>query len=100
MAKTVPVIRRYRREVSKADTLALWQLGTDARRFSAEHVPGVVLQEAANVTYLYNPDNCPDSTIRWLEENEMDRIILENATHWKSVDQPEMLADKIAEALQ
>ncbi|WP_305986336.1 alpha/beta fold hydrolase [Roseibium sp. MMSF_3544] len=100
MAKTVPVIRRYRREVSKADTLALWQLGTDARRFSAEHVPGVVLRDAANVTYLYNPDNCPDSTNRWLEENEMDRIVLENATHWKSVDQPEMLADKIAEALQ
>lgn len=99
MAKASPIIRRYRNQVSKADTLALWQLGIDARRFSAKHVPGAVLREAATVTYLYNPDNCPDSTLRWLADNKMDRIVLENATHWKSVDQPELLADKIAEAL-
>lgn len=100
MAKTARTIRRYRDQVLKADRLALWQLGIDARRFSDEHVPGAVLQEAAKVTYLYNPDNCPSSTLRWLEENKMDRIVLENATHWTSVDQPELLADKIAEALR
>ncbi|WP_299985840.1 alpha/beta fold hydrolase [uncultured Ruegeria sp.] len=100
MAKTAPIIRRYRNEVSKADTLALWQLGTDARHFSASCVPGELLQNAANVIYLYNPDNCPDSTVRWLEENMMDRIVLENATHWASVDQPERLAEMIAEALR
>ncbi len=99
MAKSEPIIRRYRDEVSKADPLALWQLGIDARMFSSDHVPGEVLQHAANVTYLYNPDNCPEDTVRWLEENKMNHIILENATHWPSVDQPEVLADKIAEAL-
>ena len=99
MAKTAPIIRRYRNQVSKADTLALWQLGTDARHFSASRIPGEVLRSAANVIYLYNPDNCPDSTVRWLEENDMDRIVLENATHWASVDQPDLLADKLALAL-
>ncbi|WP_170336792.1 alpha/beta fold hydrolase [Ruegeria arenilitoris] len=100
MAKSAPIIRRYRDEVSKANPMALWQLGIDARKFSTDHVPGEVLQRAANVTYLYNPDNCPEGTVRWLEENKMNQIILENATHWPSVDQPEVLANKIAEALK
>ena len=99
MSTTAPIIQRYRQAVSKADPVALWQLGTDARRFSAKHVPGVVLQNAADVTYLYNPDNCPQSTLDWLAENKLDRIVLDNASHWTSVDQPGMLADKIAEAL-
>ena len=99
MAHAAPIIQRYRNEVSKADPLALWQLGTDARHFSASCVPGEVLKTAGRVSYLYNPDNCPDSTVRWLEENEMERMVLENATHWPSVDQPIALAEKIAEAL-
>jgi len=99
MAKTTPIIRRYRTEVAKADPLALWQLGTDVRHFSTVHVPGEVLRDAANVTYLYNPDNCPDDTVRWLEENDMHRSVLKNVSHWPSVDQPEILAEKIAETL-
>ena len=99
MAVNEPIIARYRESVSQADPLALWQLGTDARRFSSEHVPGDVLAEAAHVTYLYNPRNCPEATLCWLDANPMDRIVLENATHWASVDQPATLADKIAEAL-
>ncbi len=59
----------------------------------------MVLQNAAKVIYLYNPENCPKTTLEWLSENTMDRIVLENATHWASVDQPDMLADKIALAL-
>ncbi len=94
MAKSAPIIRRYRDEVSKADPVALWQLGIDARKFSTHRVPGEVLQRAANVTYLYNPDDCREGTVRWLEENKINRIVLENATHWPSIDQPEMLAKK------
>ncbi|MBY6116203.1 alpha/beta hydrolase [Mameliella alba] len=99
MAKNAPVIDRYRQSVSQADQLALWQLGTDARRFSSRHVPGEVLKSSGNVVYLYNPENCPETTIQWLEHNPLERIVLANATHWKSVDQPEQLADKISEAL-
>ena len=100
MSQTAPIIERYRQAVSEADPVALWQLGADARRFSAMHVPGEVLQSAAKAVYLYNPENCPRSTLEWLEENPMDRIVLENATHWPSVDQPDLLADKIVQALR
>lgn len=100
MAATEPIVARYREVVSHADPLALWQLGTDARRFSSDHVPGEVLAAAADVTYLYNPRNCPETTLHWLAENPMKRTVLENATHWASVDQPAMLADALAEALR
>lgn len=99
MATESPVIRRYHQSVSEADPLALWQLGTDARRFSSNYVPGDVLIEAARVVYLFNPENCPNRTLEWLEDSTMDRILLESATHWKSVDQPGMLAEKILRAL-
>lgn len=100
MAASAPIIARYRQCVSQADPLALWQLGTDARRFSEAQVPGDVLAASARVTYLYNPDNCPESTLRWLDAHPMKRIILEGATHWASVDRPAVLADKICEALR
>ncbi|WP_425090879.1 alpha/beta fold hydrolase [Tropicimonas sp. S265A] len=99
MAKDDPIIARYHQSVSEADQRALWQLGTDARRFSSRHVPGDVLKSSCNVVYLYNPENCPETTLAWLDVNPIERIVLENATHWASVDQPELLADKLAEAL-
>ena len=100
MATSAPIIARYRENVSKADPTALWQLGNDAHRFSAQQVPGDVLASSANATYLYNPENCPDSTLEWLKSNQIKRIVLANATHWKSVDQPELLAEKISKALR
>ena len=99
MARSEPIVKRYRDVVSRADPIALWQLGCDARRFSSEHVPGKVLMSSAQVTYFYNPANCPKETLQWLEANPMNRIELKNATHWKSVDQPGLLADKILKVL-
>lgn len=100
MAAGSPVIARYREVVSKADPVALWQLGSDAHHFSVCNVPGDVLSKAARVTYFYNPDNCPEATLRWLDEHPMDRVLLAGASHWPSVDQPDVLADRIAEALR
>lgn len=94
------IIARYRDHVSRADPLALWQLGSDARRFSDRNEPGEVLGKAARVTYFYNPDNCPEATLRWLDKNPMDLVLLEGASHWPSIDQPEVLADRIADALR
>jgi pimeloyl-ACP methyl ester carboxylesterase len=99
MAESAPIITRYHMSVSAADPVALWQLGKDARRFSTEKVPGEILASAAKVTYLYNPDNCPESTLEWLRQYPMERIVLANATHWASVDQPKLLAEKILTAL-
>ena len=100
MSRSEPMIARYRQVVSRADPVALWQLGNDARRFSAKQAPGEVLVSAANVTYLYNPDNCPKSSLDWLRKNPVKQVILDNATHWKSVDQPALLAEKILSALE
>ncbi len=100
MARTAPIIARYRKVVAQADPRALWELGCDARRFSNAQVPGELLLEIAQVTYLYNPENCPDSTLEWLSKNQMRRIALNNATHWVSVDQPRFLAEKISAVLR
>ncbi|MDJ0789001.1 MAG: alpha/beta fold hydrolase [Myxococcota bacterium] len=94
-----PVIARYRRIVARADPRALWELGSDARRFSDEHVPGDVLVSAARATYVYAPGNCPNSTLEWLERSPIERIVLEGASHWVSVDQPERLSRHLVSAL-
>lgn len=99
MAAEAPIIRRYREIVARADPQALWDLGRDARAFSDAHVPGEVLRRAADVLYLYNPDNCPRATLDWLSRNPMRHAILTGATHWKSVDQPNELSDRIVAAL-
>ncbi|WP_395373443.1 alpha/beta fold hydrolase [Marinicella sp. W31] len=100
MSKSQPMIARYLQVVSQADPIALWQLGNDAHRFSSKQVPGEVLVSAANVTYLYNPDNCAKSSLDWLKKNPVKQVKLDNATHWKSVDQPALLAEKILSALE
>ncbi len=99
MAADKPEIARYRAVVETADPPALWTLGRDANRFSADHVPGEALAQSANAVYLFNPDNLPEMSLRWLKESNLPRIELTNATHWASVDQPELLAAKAAEAL-
>lgn len=93
MAPGAPEIARYRTQVAKADAQALWELGRDARRFSDRHHPGDVLIEAAETVYVYNPDNCPQPSLNWLDGAELRTVVLETATHWASVDQPEKLAE-------
>ena len=100
MAETAPEIARYRKQAAQADVRALWELGCDARRFSDLHSPGEVLLDAASAVYLYNPNNCPDSTLEWLDRHDLPKVVLENATHWKSVDQPDLLARKLSQAYQ
>ena len=100
MAVSTPIIARYYKAIEQADPKALWQLGQDVRRFSNENVPGEVLASAGRVTYLYNPDNCPVDTLQWLETNQMELMILADASHWASVDQPKMLARKISQVLR
>jgi len=99
MSDSQPIIKRYHSVVSKADPIALWQLGNDAHHFSSKQIPGELLTVSANATYLYNPDNCPESTLEWLEQNSIKKIILENATHWISVSQPDLLSEKILSAM-
>ncbi|MEM0930180.1 MAG: alpha/beta hydrolase [Pseudomonadota bacterium] len=100
MASREPVIARYRQIVTDADPLALWELGCDAHAFSSACVPGDVLLSAAEVVYLYNPDNVPESSLEWLEANPIKAITMPQASHWPSIDQPEALATSITQALR
>lgn len=99
LARTRPVIARYRDQVAKANPNALWQLGCDAKAYSKDNHPGDVLMASADVTYVYNPDNCPTATLDWLETSDMKRILLKGASHWPSVTEPEMLAEAIERML-
>jgi len=99
MGRKAPIMKRYRSAIAKADPRALWQLGCDAHRFSGEHVPGDVLAAAGDVTYFYNPENCPAASLEWLAAHPMKRVVLENASHWASVDCPQLLSARIIEAL-
>ena len=99
LSKTQPIFGRWRALVAQADPRALWELGCDARRFSEAKVPGEVLREAAAVCHLYNPDNCPEATLEWLDRNPLPRIVLAGASHWPSVEQPQLLSRAILEAL-
>ncbi len=100
MAMSQPIVGRYREIVATADPQALWELGCDARRFSEENVPGDVLRASAEVCYLYNPDNCPESSLNWLRRSDVRGIRLDGASHWPSVDCPDLVSEKIIEALQ
>ncbi len=99
MAEHQPIISRYREMVAGADQNALWQLGRDARRFSAEKSPGKVLIEAAMAVYFYNPANVPDSSLKWLETHDILKIRMDDTSHWPSVDQPDLLAKQMTEVL-
>lgn len=94
-----PVIPRYAQAVAEADPIALWQLGRDAALFSAARNPGEVLMAAGDACYLYNPANCPRSTLDWLAIHPLKRVLLHGASHWPSVDLPEMLAAAIVKVL-
>ncbi len=99
MAETQPVVRRYAEAVRRASPQALWELGCDARRFSEAAVPGDILRGAAEVVYLYNPDNCPPASLQWLDNSELTAVVVAGASHWPSVDQPHVLAQKMLDVL-
>ncbi|MEM6538010.1 MAG: hypothetical protein AAF668_09810 [Pseudomonadota bacterium] len=99
-AKDDPLIERYRGVVACADGQALWELGCDADRFSAEHSPGRLLQTVPRAAYFFNPRNIPESSLLWLESNELPKFELPEASHWASIDKPHLLCRKINEALE
>lgn len=100
MAANNPIVGRYRSQVAKADPRSLWELGCDAHRFSEIHVAGRVLAESADrVHYMYNAANTPEASLAWLEQNPIPSTQLHGASHWKMVDQPELLAEKLIAVL-
>ncbi|MEO1648665.1 MAG: alpha/beta hydrolase [Pseudomonadota bacterium] len=95
-----PILARYAEEVAKADPKALWELGCDAKRFSDQEHPGETLRGAGRVTYIFNPDNCPESSVAWLSESGINSVQLPGASHWPTLDKPNALSRKISETLR
>ncbi|MEM6827781.1 MAG: alpha/beta hydrolase [Pseudomonadota bacterium] len=93
-----PILARYAEEVAKADPKALWELGCDAKRFSDREHPGEALREAGRVTYIFNPDNCLESSVAWLSESGINSVQLPGASHWPTIDRPDPLAQIISKA--
>lgn len=94
-----PGIVRFRAAVAKANSKALWELGCDAHAFSSRYSPGEVLCQTKNVFYFYDPKNCPEATLAWLQENPISRVQLDGVSHWMSHHQPKLIAEKILEVL-
>ncbi len=94
-----PIIERYREQVMKADVRALWELGSDARRFSEENIPGEILMKVPSAKYMYNPANVPSASLDWLQSHDLASIRLDDAFHWASVDAPDLLSRKLLEVL-
>ncbi len=99
LEKIHPMYKRYREKVASADENALWELGCDAHRFGLKHVPGEILIQSAEVTYLYAPKNLSDASRAWLKKNDVRQIQLPGATHWVSLFQPRLLAHSVVSAL-
>jgi pimeloyl-ACP methyl ester carboxylesterase len=91
-------VERYRAAVESADAQALWELGVNAHEFSAAQTPGDILALAPAVAYFYNPANMSAASLTWLAQSDLERVPLPYATHWKCVDQPELLAERMIEA--
>jgi len=98
-AKDDPILARYANEVTKADPKALWELGNDAHAFSSVGHPGEFLNASARVTYVVNPDNCAEESMAWLSTSGISTTELPGASHWPTIDQPEILAAGILRGL-
>lgn len=99
-AESDAILGRYAGQVARADPQALWELGCDARRFSDEHHPGERLRDAADVTYVVNPENCAEASMTWLGGSGLARIDLPGASHWPTIDKPLALAKAIAQRIE
>ena len=55
---------------------------------------------SGKVSYLYDAPNCPQSTLDWIAAQPIDKRRLPGASHWPSVDAPEMLSRACLAALK
>ncbi len=100
MSAGKPTIQRYREQVAAADPCSIWELGCDVAEWSRAQQPGdVLVSSAERVRYLYNPDNTPPESLDWLHDNEIVSIRIDGASHWGAVDQPDLMAQKLLEAI-
>jgi len=94
-----PLVARYRSRVARANARALWVLGNEVVVTSARRPPGELLLGVKRAHYLYNPTNCADFSLSWLERSGLPATELPGASHWATLDAPERVALVVAEVL-
>jgi len=98
-AEADPLMARYRSRVARANPHSLWVLGNDVAAYSERHRPGDLLLRVAEAHYLYNPSNCAESSLEWLERSGLPTTKLPGASHWPTLDAPRLVARAVAEVL-
>ena len=98
-AERDPTLQRYLEQVRHADPVSLWHLGCDVRGFSKQPNPGLMLRDAAEVACFHNPENLPPESLTWLQTHDLKCVVLPNASHWPTIDQPKRLADEVMKVL-
>ncbi len=99
-AATDPIMARYRSRVAGADPHSLWILGNEVAAYSTRRAPGGdLLAHPGRAHYLYNPDNCAEASLRWLERSGLPATLLPGASHWATLDAPELVASAVVRVL-
>lgn len=88
-AQNNAMLRRYLPIVMACDAQDLWSLGCDVLLFSDQNDVGARLVNCAKVFYLYNSKNCPSATLKWLDDNAINKYELKNSSHWAPLDSEE-----------
>jgi pimeloyl-ACP methyl ester carboxylesterase len=96
---TDPLIVRYRSRVVRADPHALWILGNEVVAYTDRHSPGDLLLKAGRAHYLYNPSNCAEASLAWLDDRGLPATKLPGASHWPTVDSPRLVAQAVMTVL-
>jgi pimeloyl-ACP methyl ester carboxylesterase len=96
MAQRRVILRRFFAAAVRADPMAMWRLGRDARRLSIGDAPGQAYRLVRPSLYYWSPASTPETTGHWIERSGLDHRCYANASHWPMVDQPDETASVIA----
>lgn len=91
-------LRHYYSGARMSDAVAMWHLGRDAKRISAENALGEAFRQlSVPKLYYWSATSTPQRTADWIEESAIPKRRYERAGHWPMVSQPEATAEAIAD---
>jgi len=96
MAQARQILRRYYATAVFADSIAMWELGRDARRASNADAPGQAYRRVRRSLYYWSPANTTATTRAWIAKNDLVQRQFSDASHWPMIDRPVDTARVIA----
>ncbi len=98
MGQTSDELRHYYSGACIADPSAMWHLGRDAKRISANNALGKAFQRLTQPKiYYWSKVSTPLKTAKWIEQTGIPNELYTSAAHWPMVSQPEATARSISE---